>query len=82
MVKAYAWINKSTHLIENMIMWDGVSPLVVPDGYEVVEAPELHGEWSWLGIGWKYLNGEFIEPANPNPPVSQQVIGGAPSVIA
>ena len=84
MAKPYAWINKSTCLIENMIMWDGVSPLTLPDGYEVVEAPDTFGEWSSIGIGWAYLNGQFIEPPNPNPPVQQQqqLTGGAPNVIA
>jgi hypothetical protein len=67
MVKTYAWVNKSTNLIENMIMWDEVSPLILPDEIENVEAPEHHGEWSWLGIGWSYTNGQFVEPENPNP---------------
>ena len=72
MNKTYAWINKTTHLVENMIMWDGVSPLILPDEIENVEAPEYHGEWSWLGIGWSYINGQFVEPENPNPTVQQQ----------
>ena len=24
------------------------------------------GKWSMCGIGWSYINGEFIEPFNPN----------------
>jgi hypothetical protein len=68
MDKTYAWINKSTHLIENMIMWDGTSPLIL-DNYEVVEALDIHGEWSRFGIGWSYINGQFVEPENPNPPI-------------
>lgn len=83
MVKPYAWVNKSTCLIENMIMWDGEQPLVLPDGYEIIEAPEIHGKWSWLGIGWAYSNGQFIEPPAPlTPPVQQQLTGTTPNVIA
>jgi len=72
MVKTYAWVNKSTHLIENMIMWDGVSPLIVPDEYENIEAPQIHGEWGWLSIGWSYIDGQFVEPPQPEPVVITQ----------
>lgn len=85
MNKTYAWINKTNHLVENMIMWDGVSPLDLSGEYEIAEAPDTFGEWSSLGIGWAYLNGQFIEPPNPNPPVQQQqqqLTGTTPSVIA
>ena len=51
--------------------------------YEIAEAPETHGERGRLGIGWAYLNGQFIEPPDPNPPVQQQQLTGTtPSVIA
>jgi hypothetical protein len=82
MQKICAYVNKITYLVENMVVWDGVSPLIAPDGFEYVETPSesVQGDWSLLGIGWTYINGEFIEPPNPTPP--PQVIGGAPYVIA
>jgi len=83
MQKICAYVNKTSYLVENMIVWDGVSPLIAPDGFEYVETPSepVQGDWSLLGIGWTCINGEFIEPPNPTPP-TPQVIGGAPYVIA
>jgi hypothetical protein len=66
--KNFAYYNAQTGLIENVIWVDEeiVSSLVWPDGYAVVAAPEgLTGKWSTFDIGWSYVNGEFIEPAEP-----------------
>lgn len=68
----YGLYNTTTGLIENIVVWDAqASPDVAwPDGYAVVlfPAPATQGSWSVLGIGWSYIDGQFVEPPNPNPP--------------
>ena len=83
MEKIYAYVNKTSYLIENMVVWDGISPLIPSNGFEFVEVPSdpVRGEWSPLGVGWAYVNGEFIEPPDPNP-LPPRFIGGEPYVIA
>jgi hypothetical protein len=66
----FAYYNTETGLIEN-VLWiedDTVSTLVWPTGYAVVDIPDgLEGEWSVCSIGWSYINGQFIEPPQPEP---------------
>ena len=56
--------------IENVIWLDADTSEYTPDvGYGMVDIPgdgSYAGEWSMCGIGWSYINGEFIEPKNPN----------------
>jgi hypothetical protein len=84
MLKNYAYYNVQTGLIENNIhIEDDVAPtLSWPDGYAIVEMPEgLSGQWSTCGIGWSYVNGEFVEPAMPesidSTPVNQPISQGS-----
>lgn len=66
----YAYYNTSTGLIENVIyIEDTVAPtLTWPEGYAIVDIPDgLHGDWSMCGMGWSYIDGQFVEPPNPNP---------------
>ena len=74
----YAYYNTATGYIENII-WieDEVAPtLMWPDGYAVVDIPDsLAGEWSMCGIGWSYINGQFVEPPPPPEPVQPEVTG-------
>lgn len=86
-MKNFAWINTETTLIENVIFYDGVTPFEPPSNILLVEIPEgLVGEWSAAGIGWKYIDGQFVEPPQPEPiPTSTPTtttVGGAPNVIA
>lgn len=76
----YAYYNIGTGLIENVIWVEDavISTLTWPEGYAVVDIPDsLNGTWSACGIGWSYINGEFIEPpapetiAQPDQPTSQ-----------
>lgn len=72
MPKDYAYYNTTTGLIENVLYIEAeVAPtLVWPDGYAIVEIPGeegLAGEWSMCGIGWSYINGQFVEPPMPQP---------------
>ena len=66
----YAYYAISTGLIEN-VLWieDAVSPtLDWPEGYAIVDIPDgLVGEYSMCGIGWSYIDGQFIEPPMPVP---------------
>lgn len=64
----YAYYNTETGLIENVIFIEDVtaSTLTWPTGYAIVDIPDgLAGEWSMCGIGWSYINGQFVEPLNP-----------------
>lgn len=63
----YAYYNLETGLIENVIWLDdaNVASLVdfPPAGYAIVDIPTggIAGEWSMCGIGWSYINGQFVE---------------------
>ena len=94
MEKSYAYINKNSSLVENIIICDDENPYTPPDGIELVEIPSegVYGQWSSLGIGWAYENGTFVEPTNPDPNWKSPYMspqeylmslakGGAPSVI-
>ena len=54
----YAVINSETNIVENVILWDGVSPWAPPAGCYA----EPIGD-SGAGIGWSYINGQFVPPA-------------------
>lgn len=77
-VNNFAYYNIATELIENVIyIEDDLAPtLEWPAGYAIVDIPDgLSGTWSMCGIGWSYINGQFVEPPkpvvppNPFPPV-------------
>ena len=53
----YAVINLQTNVIENTILWDGISQWAPPDGCYVQELTNPHA-----GIGWSFINGEWIAP--------------------
>jgi hypothetical protein len=56
--------------IDNVIWFDAeTAKWTPPEGHGMVDIPgdgSLAGEWSMCGIGWSYINGQFIEPKNPN----------------
>jgi hypothetical protein len=54
----YAVIDSSQTVV-NAIAWDGKSRWQPPSECVVVEMPET------AGIGWTYVNGEFIAPPEP-----------------
>lgn len=54
----YAVINSETNIVENVIVWDGQTPWTPPVGYYV----EPVGD-SGAGIGWSYVDGQFVAPA-------------------
>ena len=77
----YAYYNIQTGLIEN-VLWietDVASTLTWPDGYAIVDIPDggVPGTWSMCGIGWSYLNGQFIEPPEPFVNQDQPTVDGA-----
>ena len=63
-MKSFAWINLVDGVVENVIAYDGVTPITLPDNVLLVEIPEggINGTWSMAGIGWKYINNQFVEP--------------------
>lgn len=53
----YAVIDSQTNVVENVIVWDGVSPWTPPAGYYTAPIGD-----SGAGIGWSYINGTFVSP--------------------
>lgn len=77
-IKNYAYFSTSTGYIENTLsIDDAVAPtLIWETGFQIVEIPEcLMGEWSACGIGWSYINGQFVEPPAPPPPEQPATTG-------
>lgn len=71
-LKNFAYYNTANGLIENIIWLDDehLDSLVdyPPQGFAIQEIPEgVGGEHSACGIGWSYINGQFVEPPNPVP---------------
>lgn len=73
----YAYYNKTTGLIENVILLDSddIDTLInfPPDNYDIVDIPTggIAGAHSMCGIGWSYINGQFVEPPEPEQPLEQ-----------
>lgn len=59
----YAVINSETNIVENVIVWDGVSPWTSPDGFYLQELINLYA-----GIGWSFIGGEWIAPTPKSEP--------------
>jgi hypothetical protein len=56
-MNTYAIIDATT-LVINVIVWDSKPPWTPPEGCIAVVVPAN----SSAGIGWTYVNGEFIAP--------------------
>jgi hypothetical protein len=73
MLRDFALYRLADGYIENVIWYDPDTSQYTPDeGFGMVEIPGdngLAGEWSMCSIGWSYINGQFIEPPNPHPPI-------------
>jgi len=80
----YAYYNKTTGLIENVIWLDSddIDTLVdfPPENYGIVDIPTggIAGAHSMCGIGWSYIGGQFVEPPEPEQP-SEQLAAAARS---
>lgn len=59
-MKNYALIN-TENIVVNVTRWDGISPWQPPAGQQAVELT------SEAGIGWSYIDGQFIPPPEPEP---------------
>ena len=53
----YAVISLETKIVNNVIVWDGVTPWIPQTGYFT----EPTGD-SGAGIGWSYIDGQFVPP--------------------
>jgi hypothetical protein len=58
----YAIID-STNTVINVVVWDGKPPWTPPDGCIAVAI----AKGSSAGIGWTYIDGEFVAPPQPEP---------------
>ena len=71
-INNYAYYKKSNGYIENIICIDDahVNTLKWPEDYDIVVMPAetILGTWSSMGVGWSYINGQFVEPEKPIPP--------------
>ena len=71
-LKNFAYYNTESGLIENTVWLDDehLNDLVdyPPRGYALeVITDGLIGTHSACGIGWSFINGEFVEPPQPQP---------------
>ena len=55
----YVIVNNATGLVENSISMEPGFNYPVPEGFSIYERGEN------VGIGWKYENGQWIEPSPP-----------------
>jgi hypothetical protein len=60
-MSGYAMVNNQTNVVDNAIVWDGVTPYTPPDGYTLVKIPDPNDTEPTPGIGWLYVNGAFVE---------------------
>jgi len=60
-MNTYALIDLATTLVVNIMIWDGMGPWAPPEGHIAVVIPKD----SAAGIGWTYVDGEFIAPPTP-----------------
>ena len=68
-MRNYALINTITKEVENVIVWDEVSPYLPPEGMELVLLDHPNA-----GIGWMYQDNLFINPAMPVMPIEPTTI--------
>ena len=78
----WAIINRETEYVENIISVADGEIWPPSNTHLAVEFPTegISGSWSMMGIGWKYMHGQFVEPPQPEP--TSNAVGGAPNVIA
>ena len=70
-MKNFAWINTETEYVENVIWYDGETEITLPPNTILIELPEgLMGTWIAPGIGWSYIDGQFVEPEQPERPLA------------
>lgn len=53
----------TTGLVINTVLWDGKTPWQPPENCIALKPPKA----SLTGVGWRYVNGEFIPPSEPEP---------------
>lgn len=58
----YALLN-SRKVITNVIVLDDIAAYTPPKGFTLLPVPESSG----AGIGWTYIDGQFVAPAAPEP---------------
>jgi hypothetical protein len=56
-MKPYIVLETATSKVDNCILWDGVTPFTVPDGFELMEGSAPIGGY------WLESLGVFTEPA-------------------
>jgi hypothetical protein len=59
-MKKYALINKENSVVENIILWDGIKELIIPQNYYTIELANDHN----VLIRAIYEDGSFINPTS------------------
>lgn len=81
MLQDFAIYRLSDGFIENVIWYDpDAAEYAPPEGFGMAVIPGedgLAGEWSMCGIGWSYIDGQFVEPPNPSTDTNQPTMTGA-----
>jgi hypothetical protein len=68
MAKVFGLVNPQG-VIENAFYWNqDPAQYPVEAGYLIVRIDKVEN----CGIGWSYINGEFIEPAQPEQPTQME----------
>lgn len=52
----------SNNLVINIVVWDGLASWAPPEGCTAIPIANS------CGIGWSYIDGEFVEPTPPSEP--------------
>jgi hypothetical protein len=61
----YAVIDSQTNICENIVLWDGVTEWTPPEGCYIKDVTGIYA-----GIGWSFVNGEWIAPTpQPEPEI-------------
>ena len=60
----YEIIDQVTRVVINSIEWDGVVGNPIPSNCTAAPRDKIQGS----GVGWTYVNGQFIRPPAPPPP--------------
>ena len=69
-MKTYAQVNLLTNKVINIFPFENIESFPPPEGSLFVDITDLS-----IGIGWDYIDGEFIEPAPPYVDPRPAIIG-------
>jgi len=54
------WLIVYDNVVSNVVVWDGMSDWVAPEGAALVKASGP------AGVGWRFVNGVWVRPPDPD----------------